>query len=204
MQLEKLVCLLQCNCPYMSSFLKVDMKKSPLEWYAIITRYRNEKSVARQLERNQIKAYVPTYKVVRKYASGRKTFELPLINCYVFVHMDIKDHVKVLDTPGVINFVRFCKKIVNVPDKDIETMRRIVNGGVPLEVLDHKIQIGDQVEIIAGTLMGLQGHISKVNNKRRFVVNLSSLGRSVSLEIDAGMLRAVKRSVRTSKSASKP
>lgn len=184
--------------------MKVEKRKSPLEWYAIITRYRNEKSVARQLERKKIKAYVPTYKVVRKYASGRKTFDLPLINCYVFVQMDIKDHVKVLETPGVINFVKFCEEIVKVPEQDIETLRRIVSGGVPLEVLDQKVQIGDQVEIIAGTLMGLQGYISKINNKRRFIVNLSSLGRSISLEIDAGMLRTVKGSLRKSRSAFNP
>ncbi len=166
-------------------------KNSHLAWYVAITKYRHEKSVSRQLKQRGIESFIPLHQVVRKYASGKKRYDIPLINCYVFVHMDIRNHVRVLELPGAIGFVKFCNEIVKVPDSDIELMRRIVGGDYPLQVLDHEVKEGDAVEVTAGRLVGVRGRILRINNKHKFVVSIDNIGRSITIEMDSKMLSPI-------------
>jgi len=113
--------------------------------------------------------------------------------------MHLRDHVKVLETPGVIKFVRFCNDIVKVPEEDILTMQRVIRGDYPMEVLDHEISTGDEVEVTAGSLIGVRGSILQINNRKRFVISITNIGRSITIEIDARLLRPVRRSTTSRK-----
>lgn len=163
-----------------------------LAWYAIVTKYRHEKSVAKLLGRIGIETFIPLQKVVRKYNSGKKTFEIPLISCYVFTQMNIREHVKVLEMPGVLGFVKFCNEIVEVPEEALELMKRVNRGEYPVEVLDHNINAGDEVEVVSGSLRGVKGRLVKINNKKRFVISIDNIGRSFSIEMHARMLKPLK------------
>ena len=55
------------------------------KWFAIYTNYKREKTVKKDLDAKGITAFLPIQKVIRNYASKRKTVELPLISCYLLV-----------------------------------------------------------------------------------------------------------------------
>ena len=76
-------------------------------WYAVRTRSRHEKLVARQLESQGIQSFLPVITKISKWSDRRKEVELPLFSGYAFVRLDHAsgDRMRVLQTQGVVNFV---------------------------------------------------------------------------------------------------
>ncbi len=76
-------------------------------WYAVRTRSRHEKLVARQLEKQGIQAFLPVVTKINQWSDRRKQVEEPLFSGYAFVRLDHSsvDRVRVLQTQGVVNFV---------------------------------------------------------------------------------------------------
>ena len=84
---------------------------SPVEqtrWYAIQTRARHEKRIGSELEQRGIRAFVPTLRQVHSWSDRKKTVEVPLFSCYVFVNLlaSSEERLEVLKTSGVFQFVR--------------------------------------------------------------------------------------------------
>ena len=88
------------------SHLKSDEKR----WFAIYTKYKCEKYVADQLNKRQIESYVPLLKKTKRYVSRTKEYQVPLVNCYVFVCITKEDYSHVLRTEYVMKFIRIGKK----------------------------------------------------------------------------------------------
>ena len=78
-------------------------------WFAVYTRYKREKLVAQQLRDKGIEVYLPLQHFTRRYTRKIKKVEMPLISCYVFARITKKEYVPVLETPDVVQFVRFAK-----------------------------------------------------------------------------------------------
>lgn len=59
----------------------------PIEsrWFAVYTRSKSEKVVKRLLDQKNIENYLPLQKVTRRYTRKIKSYEIPLISCYIFV-----------------------------------------------------------------------------------------------------------------------
>ncbi len=54
-------------------------------WYAVRTRSRHEKLVARQLESQGIQSFLPVITKISNWSDRRKEVELPLFSGYAFV-----------------------------------------------------------------------------------------------------------------------
>ena len=122
-------------------------------WFAVYTRPKGEKMAFRYLTQKRVTAYLPLQKLVRQYASKRKTVELPLITCYIFVKITSKEYVKVLETENVLNFVKFNKNLIAIPEDEIELMKRLLGEGWEVEATPLDFVEGDEVEIIKGRLL---------------------------------------------------
>jgi transcription antitermination factor NusG len=160
-----------------------------IRWYAVQTRPRSEKFVQRMLAKKGVHAWVPIQKFLRRYTRSTKWVEKPLINCYVFVHMPLDQYVTVLETENVYHFVRVAKEMAPIPDAEIEILRRItLETELEIEARPGQMEAGDPVEISAGSLAGLKGRVLKVDGKRKMQVELSHLGYSLLITIDASFL----------------
>ena len=161
----------------------------PARWYAIVTKYRNEKMIAKKLNAINFEAYVPLMKTVRQYTSRKKIHHLPLINCYVFVKIDLKDMVKVLEITNVFHFVKFGNEIAEISENEIAILRRITGVDYPLEVIDHStFTAGDEVAVSDGPLAGIRGTLIRNQNKNKFVVEFDKLDRRIAIEIEEKFL----------------
>jgi transcription antitermination factor NusG len=147
------------------------------KWYAIGTRYKCEKQVLKDLFSKQIDAYVPLIEKVKRYSKKIKRYQIPLINCYVFVKIDNTEKAKVLQTEHVINFIKPGKELTAIPQYEIDVLKRLVGD------LDHEVEVlteglleGDDVEIIKGPLLGLKGKMISKENKNVVIINLENLG----------------------------
>ncbi len=159
------------------------------KWFAVYTRFKREKYVCEQLKNKGIECYIPLDKRIRIYGRKKTTVELPLINCYVFVKITKKEYVSVLDTVGVVSFLKFENRIISIPENEIIILRKVVGEFHEIDVLsEHDFENGDIVEIISGSLAGTKGILAEKENKHSFIVNLENIGIQLSVKVDPRIL----------------
>src|SRR6266850_1054984 len=88
-------------------------------WYAVYTSAQHEKRVAAELGRRSVESFLPLYSSVRRWSDRRVRLELPLFPGYVFVHLALRDRLRVLQVPGVAKLVGFGGLPVALPDKQV-------------------------------------------------------------------------------------
>lgn len=169
---------------YNSSLKEITTKK----WYAIYTYFRSEKKVVEYLNRKGIYAYVPLLTKVKKYQRKVKKYEIPIINNYVFVYIDKNEYNKVLETEQVIKFIKIGKELVSIPQYEIDILRKIEGKDLDIEIENISYEIGDEVEISHGSLVGLKGKLISKAGKKKFTLELDHLGLSLRLDVDINSL----------------
>jgi len=162
------------------------------KWFAIVTKYKCEKSVLRALKIKGINACVPQQEIVRLHGTRKRKVMMPVITCYAFVKITSREYVKVLETDNVAKFVSFNKKLISIPEEEIQILKMIADGTTePITTNQPSYQEGDKVEIIAGKLTSLRGSLISIKGKRKFVVELKNMGFSLHLQIEPKYLRKV-------------
>jgi transcriptional antiterminator NusG len=159
-------------------------------WFAVYTRYKREKLVAQQLRDKGIEVYLPLQHFTRRYTRKIKKVEIPLISCYVFARITKKEYVPVLETPDVVQFVRFAKNLISIPEREIEVMQRVVGERVDIEVEPGRFVAGQPVEIVSGNLTGLKGKLIDKANKN-FLIELENLSYTLRIYVDPRVLQAI-------------
>src|SRR5277367_63716 len=76
-------------------------------WYAVQTRARHEKSVAQRLQENGVMTFLPLVTEIHRWSDRKKSVELPLFGCYVFVRLSptSEERLRVLQIDSVLSFV---------------------------------------------------------------------------------------------------
>lgn len=161
------------------------------KWFAVYCRSKSEKVVKRLLTNKNIECYLPLQKVTKRYTRKIKTYEIPLITCYVFVRIIKDEYVPVLETENVVRFVRIAKNLISIPDEEIQLLQRIVGEVEELEAEAGTFKRGDDVEVIGGKLTGLRGKLLDQAGKKQMVVALDTVGFSLKMNIDISLLRKV-------------
>lgn len=162
------------------------------KWFAIYTKYKCEKYVTDHLGKKGIAAYVPLITKIKEYKSGVKRFDVPLINCYVFVKITLDQYVKVLETQYVMSYIKQRQNLISIPDEEINLLKRIVGEIEDVSAENIEMGVGDEVEIISGNLTGIRGRLAESEGKNKFVVHLASIGYQLSMIIDKSLLRLLK------------
>ena len=177
------------------AILKAENHLHPTEarWFAIYTRYKREKTVAKALQQKGIHCYLPIQKLTRHYVRKIKHVELPLINCYLFVKITKEDYIPVLETQDVVRFVNFSRNLLAIPEEEISIMQRVVGELKDVSAEPSHFYPGAEVEIIGGQLTGLKGVLLEQKNEKNFVVELNSLGYALHMHIDPGLLELVRK-----------
>ena len=162
-----------------------------LRWYAIRTRYKSEKVVAKALQQKGIEVFIPLMTRTRRYTRKIKHYEIPLINCYVFVRLDLSNKVRVLETEHATGFVGFNGTPSPISEDEIGLLRKVV--GEIREVSSRPLTYapGAAVEVIAGGLTGLHGKLVDYKGKEEFVVELMGVGYELQISIERKDLRSL-------------
>lgn len=164
---------------------------SEKKWYAIYTRPRFEKKAEKYLNQRNISCYLPLIKTMRQWSDRKKLVELPLFSSYIFVYITNKDHVNVLKAPGVVKYVSFEGKAVEIPEKQIENIRWLLSTDVESDVINESITPGSQVEIIKGPLMGLKAEMVHYKNKNIIIIRLNQLDKSIGIQVPESHVKVI-------------
>jgi transcription antitermination factor NusG len=154
-------------------------------WYAIRTRSRHEKVVAKQLDGLQIENFLPLCNVIHRWSDRRKEVELPLFPGYAFVRLLYSPHerVRVLRVFGVAGFVGTQGKGVPIPERQISDIKTLLNLHVPFE--NHPaLHIGERVRIRGGMLDGVEGILQAQKNGRVLVISIDPIQRAISIDLE--------------------
>ena len=129
------------------------------KWYAVYTKPRWEKKVAKLFLQKGIENYCPLVKVQKQWSDRKKIVFEPLIKSYVFVHIKKYENGIIRNTPGVINFVYWRGKPAVVNPDEINHLKRFLNEYVNVKVEIPLVKIEDRVRIVSGPLMMEEGRI---------------------------------------------
>ena len=135
------------------------------------------------MELRRLRGFVPLYRATHRWKDRRKEVELALFPSYVFVHLALKDRLRVLEIPGVVNIVSSQGKPTPLAEGEIERFRRGAHGGVRLEPHPY-LQAGRRVRLCRGPMVGLEGILVRRKEGLRLVVSIDILMRSVAVEVD--------------------
>jgi len=144
---------------------------------------RHEKSVAQILSAKGFEEFSPMYKSRQTWGGRRRTIMLPLFPGYIFCRFDEQKKIPILNTIGVIDIVRFGNVIAVVDPTEIAAIRGVTEWDGSYEPWPS-VEVGTRVKLDAGPLVGVEGVILEVRNFLRFIISITLLGRSVSVEID--------------------
>ena len=151
------------------------------QWYAISVRPRHEKLVARYLEYRGLNYFLPVYRSVRRWKDRRKELDMALFPGYVFVNLNLRDRLGVLQAPGVVQFVTFQGQPAAVPDAEI----RALESSMSLRPQPHPYLCqGARVRVKRGLLVGVEGIMIRRKERFRLVLSIDLIMRSVVLEVD--------------------
>jgi len=89
----------------------------------------------------------------------------------------------VLTTHGVHYVVGIARVPIPVPDVEIAALEAVMKSGIAAQPWPF-LQAGQWVRIEAGTLSGLEGILQDFRGRRRLVISVTLLQRSVGMEID--------------------
>jgi transcription antitermination factor NusG len=159
-------------------------------WFAVQTRPRYERVVSVLLEQKGYQQFLPTYRVERRWSDRVKEIDLPLFPGYLFCQGELVCGPRIIDTPGVVRIVGAKREPTPVPETEILDIRRIVASGLPLFPCAY-LEPGMKVRIQSGVLSGLEGTMVDVRKRRRVVVSVALLQRSVAIEIAQDFLAPV-------------
>jgi transcriptional antiterminator RfaH len=152
------------------------------QWYVVYTRSRHEKNVAQQCRDHGINAFLPLYRVQRRWKQRVAEVMLPLFPSYVFIHIALQNRFRVLGLPGIVSLVSFNGKPAVVPESQIDTLNKAITLGRAEP--HYYLHAGKRVRVAVGPLAGLEGIVVQIRNKTQVVVSFEWMARSVAISLD--------------------
>ena len=152
-------------------------------WYAVTVRPRHEKTVTRHFEHRGLNYFLPVYRSRRRWKDRRKELDMALFPGYVFVNLNLRDRLGVLQSPGVMQFVTFQGQPAVVPDLEIRALESGLSAGLGAQPHPYLRQ-GKKVRVKSGPLVNAEGIMIRRKEGFRLVLSIDLLMRSVMLEVD--------------------
>lgn len=166
------------------------MKTGP-KWYAVYTNPRAEKQVRDRLIEAGVEVFLPLQKTYRQWSDRKKRIEKVLLSSYVFVKIIPLDFSKVYHVQGVVRFVTFDGQPASIPQVQIDNLRLLINSDTEIEITCGKLDRGDNVEVIRGSLIGLKGELITTGSNNRVVVRIDRLDQNLIINIPVSFLRRI-------------
>ncbi|MHB1037781.1 MAG: transcription termination/antitermination protein NusG [Pirellulales bacterium] len=150
-------------------------------WWAVYTKARQEKSLARDLFGFKIPFYLPLVAKKVLVRNRHVHSHVPIFSGYVFLYGSEEERVRSLRTNRI-------SRILPVPDQfqlhhDLKQVRQLIESNAPLTV-ESRLAPGRRVRIRAGAMTGLEGTVIARRREVRLLVAVTFLQRGVSVEID--------------------
>jgi len=149
-------------------------------WWALHTKPRQEKALARQLLAEETPFYLPLIPRSRSVRGRRVKSMLPLFGGYLFLFGSDDERLRSLAGSRIV-------QALPVPPgsellHDLQKVRDLIAAGVPLTP-EARLQPGRRVRVKTGPLMGLEGVVVSRRGEDRLLIAVHFLEQGVSVQI---------------------
>jgi transcriptional antiterminator RfaH len=154
-------------------------------WWAVYTRPRQEKALARELVRFEIPFYLPLVPRSNMVRGQEKVSYLPLFAGYVFLCGSPEERLRSLSTKRIAQTV-----VVERVDRflnDLRNIRDLISIGAPLTI-ESQLAQGRRVRVRSGAMRGLEGTVLERRGQTRLLVSIDFLQQGASMAIEDYLL----------------
>ena len=152
------------------------------QWWAVYTKARQEKALARHLLNRDIPFYLPLVPREQCIRGRRVHSHIPLFGGYVFMYGNESERTVSLTSNRISTILPVAD--AEVLKEDLRCVQMLIESDAPLTV-ERRLAPGQKVRVKAGSMMGMEGTILKRRGKTRLLVAVSFLQQGVSIEIDS-------------------
>jgi len=163
--------------------------KSEKQWYAVYTRSRQEQKVFDLLIGQGVDCFLPKIEVVKQYSDRKKRVSEVLFKSYIFVNSTPKQQLSIVQTYGVVGFVRFEGKPVPIPEVQIDAVKRFILSKDTKLVAEEDFLLGQKVKIIKGPFKEQKGSLIKIDAKDFVVIELEAIHSYIPIHIHKAFLK---------------
>jgi transcription antitermination factor NusG len=153
------------------------------KWYAVYTYPNAERKVQGKVKEMGVEAFLPMQTVVRQWSDRKKKLEVPVFPGYVFVKTSLVDRFGLLRIKELVRFISFGDTPVAIPDREIETVRKVVARNVEVSQEPFEGRVGEKVQITGGQFEGAVGVLVNRKGRNRLVIQLEALQQAISVEV---------------------
>ena len=161
-------------------------------WYLVYAKPNQEVVAQQQLEQQGYVTYLPMIMNVRRRNGRRRYVKEPFFPRYLFIRLDQTNDnwAPIRSTIGVSTIVRFGMKPVSVSDEVIEFIKQRENPQGLHEIRDELAK-GDNVRVLDGPMMGLEGVFVAKTSEQRVMLLLEIMGKATRVQIDVDAIEVV-------------
>jgi transcription antitermination factor NusG len=160
------------------------MSENKLNWYAVYTKPRWEKKVAKLLDEKGIENYCPLNRVIKQWSDRKKVVLEPIFKSYVFVNIADANKWDLKKVNGILNFVYWLGKPALIKDQEIDTIRKFLNEFSDVQVEElGQLKVNAKVRIRQGVMMNYHGLLIELSGNRA-KVKIDSMGVSLNAHFD--------------------
>ena len=168
------------------------MQVSQPNWFAVVTKPRQEQIALENLQRQDFECFLPLAE--NPYQRRRKRHQRmiePLFPRYLFLNAiaDQQSLAPVRSTRGVCSLVRFGMKLATVPQGIIHSIKARISPETGLVQLQPaSLNPGDKVKVFDGPLAGLKGILQERCSQTRSILLLKIMGGETTVQLDSMLL----------------
>jgi transcription termination/antitermination protein NusG len=157
-------------------------------WHVLHVRSRQEKALCGDLAIRGIRYYLPLVRQARFYGHRKADVQLPLFSGYVFLLGTVEQAYNADRTGRVAKII----PVFNQEKMDWELANlQLAMHRQPTLTPYPFLRAGVQVEVRSGPFRGVQGIVEGRAKECRLILQVTTLGKAVSLEIDASLVDPV-------------
>ena len=160
--------------------------KEPKEWFCLRTQTKREHIAAALLDRlDEIEVFCPRISQIKKTRAGKKRFVEAMFPGYIFAKFQFHAHSRqVVHSQGITRMVELGERRI-IPQHVVEDLKASLPENV-IEAPDLSILPGAEIEVVTGSLKGLNGRVlAQMSAQNRIQILLDFLGREIKVSLAA-------------------
>ncbi|OOM75811.1 hypothetical protein CLPUN_30450 [Clostridium puniceum] len=158
-------------------------------WYVLFVNTNQEGKVKKILEKEMGDKYqfiVPTRELIERKNGKWSKIKRTLFPGYVFIKaiMNIEVYYKLKRVPRIIKLLRNEDEVLVVAEKEVKVLKILLDNNDNNIGISTLYKKNDNIRIISGPLLGLEGQIIKIDTRKgRAKVNLSFMNEEIIVEL---------------------
>ncbi len=169
------------------------MQESQPNWFAVVTKPRQEQIALENLQRQDFECFLPLAE--NPYQRRRKRHQRmiePLFPRYLFLNAIAgqQNLAPVRSTRGVTTMVRFGTELAVVPESIINAIKNRMDPATGLiRIKPVELKAGDKIRLFDGPLAGITGIVQEKRSENRALILMELMGRPTAVEVDTLLLQ---------------